>query len=166
MALIGTMATLRGQLARTEGFATALAYADELLRAGSPAQLRVKALAMGEVKKTELAGGVFVMEQAYESKVRAEGFFESHRKYIDVQIVLEGQETMEIADITTIAVREPYNAEKDLIVYGDHPAASWLRIYPGQAAVFFPEDVHMPSLRLGAEAVAMRKCVVKVPVGA
>lgn len=158
------MATLRGQLAQTEGFATALAYADELLRAGSPTQLRVKALALGAAKKVELAGGVFVMEQAYESKVRAEGFFESHRKYIDVQIVLEGQETMELADITTITARGDYNPEKDLLLYEDHPAASLLRMYPGQAAVFFPEDVHMPSLRIGTEAVAMRKCVVKVPV--
>lgn len=155
---------MRGQLAPTEGFATALAYADELLRAGSPTQQRVKALALGEAKKTELAGGVFVMEQAYESKVRAEGFFESHRKYIDVQIVLEGQETMELADITTIAARGDYNPEKDLLLYEDHPAASLLRMYPGQAAVFFPEDVHMPSLRIGTEAVVMRKCVVKVPV--
>ena len=39
-----------------------------------------------------------------------------------------------------------------------------LRVGPGDTAVFFPVDVHMPSLRPAAAAGTVRKTVVKVPV--
>lgn len=165
MALFGTLATLRAQTPRTEGFSIAFNYVEALWRAGSPVQARVRALASGETAKTELGGGVFVIEQAYETKPRSEGFFESHRNYIDVQAMFEGEELMEVADVVRMTVREPYNAGRDLLVYEDRQDASTLRILPGEAAVFFPVDVHMPSLRVRAEPVLVRKCVVKVPVG-
>src|SRR4051812_48763738 len=147
MALYGSIATLREQAPRMPGFATAFAYAEELLRPGSPVQARIRAIASGDVQKTELAGGAFVVEQVYESKLRADGFFESHRKYIDVQVVFEGEELMEVADIAQMSVRQPYHAERDVIIYDDNTSASMLRVYPGQAAIFFPADVHMPTLR-------------------
>jgi YhcH/YjgK/YiaL family protein len=164
MALVGSLATVRAQAPRTQGFATAFAYAEELLRAGSAVQARVRQVASGEAKKHELGGGVFVIEQAYPTRTRAEGFFESHRSYIDVQIVLEGDEIMEVADLAHTSPREPYNPERDLLVHTDCPRASALRVGPGDIAIFFPSDVHMPNLRVGAEPVATRKCVVKVPV--
>ena len=103
-------------------------------------------------------------EECYPTKARAEGFFESHRNFIDVQIIFEGAELMEVADIATMKTRQPYNPERDLIVYEDNAAASWLRVWPGQAAVFFPTDAHMPTLRVGDVAVLTRKCVIKIPV--
>lgn len=155
---------LRRQAPRTAGFVTAFAYVEELLRAGSPIQQRVRALADGEVQKIDLGGGAFVLEQAYETKLRADGFFESHRKYIDVQTIFEGEELMEIAEIGRMTARQPYAAERDLIIYSDTGEASLLRVYPGQAAIFFPDDAHMPTLRIRSEPVRVRKCVVKVPV--
>jgi YhcH/YjgK/YiaL family protein len=54
---------------------------------------------------------------------------------------------------------------RDLATYLDAADASQLRLRAGEAAVFFPVDVHMPSLRVGAEPALVRKSVVKVPVG-
>lgn len=163
MALYGSVATLRAQAPQTPGFATAFAYVEDVLRADSAAAARLRGIAPGNAQKTDLGGGVFVVEQAYESKPRADGFFESHRAYIDVQVVVEGEELMEIADIARTTVRQPYNAERDLIVYEDSKDASQLRVFAGQATVFFPADVHMPSLRLGASPSLVRKAVVKIP---
>jgi biofilm protein TabA len=164
MALYGSLATLRAQAPHTVGLAAAFAYLDELLRPGSPVQQRVRAMADGDTQKIELGGGVFVIEQVYETKLRADGFFESHRKYIDVQTILEGEELMEVSDLARITVRQPYRADRDVIIYEDNPEASLLRVFPGQAAIFFPEDAHMPTLRIRTEPVRVRKCVVKVPV--
>jgi biofilm protein TabA len=165
MALYGSLAALRVQAPRTPGFVTAFAYVEELLRAGSPIQERVRKLTDGDVEKIDLGGGAFVLEQSYETKLRADGFFESHRKYIDVQTVLEGEELMEVADIARMKVRQPYNADRDLVIYEDSTEVSQLRVFPGQAAIFFPDDVHMPTLRIRSDPVQVRKCVVKVPVG-
>jgi biofilm protein TabA len=164
MALFGSLTTLRAQTRPSAGFETAFAYVEELLRAGSAVAQRVRSVPVGKAEKVDLGGGVFVMEQAYETKLRADGFFESHRNYIDVQTVLDGEELMELADIARMTVREPYNADRDLITYGDNADASLLRVYPGQSAIFYPSDVHMPTLRIRAAAVLVRKTVVKVPV--
>lgn len=165
MALFGSLATLRAQAPQTSGFAAAFAYADELMRPASAARTRLRGIAAGGAQRVELGDGVFAMEQVYETKPRADGFFESHRKYIDVQIVVEGEELIEVVEASRITVREPYAAERDLIMYQDAPTTSQLRIVAGEAAIFFPVDVHMPSLRLGDAPALVRKSVVKVPVG-
>ena len=164
MALIGPFATLRAQAPQTPGFMTAFAYVEDLLREDSPARARLRGIGIGESKKIELAGGAFAMEQVYETRLRADGFFESHRKYIDVQVVVEGEEQMEVIDVSRISARQPYNPERDLIVYEDTTEASQLRVYAGQATIFHPADVHMPTLRIRSAPVLVRKTVVKVPV--
>lgn len=165
MALYGSLETVRAQTSRTDGLARAFAYVEELFKPGSPVQQRVRAIASGDTEKVQLGDGVFAIEQAYETKLRADGFFESHRKFIDVQTIFEGEELMEVADIARMTVRQPYNPERDLIVYQDNTDASLLRVFAGQIAVFFPADAHMPTLRIRSEPVLVRKCVVKVPVG-
>ncbi len=164
MAIFGSFSTVRERLAHDARFAAALTYVAELLNAQSLAHARLKALTAGATEKIELPGGAFAIEQAYLTKLRAECFFESHRKYIDVQVVVDGAEAMEATDIGRLAVSESYVAERDLIKYADTAAASRLALHTGDAAVFFPVDGHMPSLQLDAHALLVRKVVVKVPV--
>lgn len=164
MAIHGSTATVRAQTPQSAAFRAAWDYIGTLLDAGSAVHRRVGGLARGESQKHELGAGVFAIEQAYDSKPRAEAFFESHRKYVDIQVVVAGEEAMEVIDAAHASVREPYQAERDLIVYHDAPNASRLHLQAGAAAVFFPADVHMPSLRAGDAAVLVRKVVLKVPV--
>lgn len=164
MALYGSLATVRAQAPHTDGFGQAFRYVEELLQDGSPLQKRLRGIGSGDSEKVQLNDGVFVIEQAYETKLRADGFFESHRKFIDVQTVFEGEELMEVADIARMKVRQPYNADRDLIVYEDSTDASLLRVFAGQIAIFFPSDVHMPTMRIRNDPVLVRKAVVKVPV--
>jgi YhcH/YjgK/YiaL family protein len=166
MSLLGSLATVRAQTPKTDGFAVAFAYLDELFTAGSPAHVRVKGIALDDTIKTELAGGAYVIEQAYPTRLRADGFFESHRRFIDIQAIFEGEELMEVCDISRMTAKQPYNEKRDLIIYEDNTEASHLRVYAGSAAVFFPSDAHMPTLRVRNDAVHVRKCVVKVPVPA
>lgn len=165
MALFGSIATVKAQLGSTARWAAAWAYLDEVLRAGTPAQMRARAVAVGETRRIELDGGAFALEQAFETKARAQGFFESHRNYIDVQVVLQGTERMEVVDLARAGTAAPYDPQKDLIKYADAADASVLTVRPGEAAVFFPADVHMPGLAPAAGSVRVWKTVVKVPVG-
>lgn len=164
MAIFGSMATARAQTASPLAFATAFEYLGDVLRERSSAALRIRGIAVGETQRIELGRGVFALEQVYHSKVRAEGFFESHRKYVDVQVVFEGYEWMEVADVAATTIRQPYNPDRDVIIYQDVPEASALRIGPGDVAVFFPADVHMPGVCGKAGPLLVRKTVVKIPV--
>jgi biofilm protein TabA len=164
MAFFGTLDTLRAQLVRPEHFAAAFAYVAEALRPGSAAHMRIAQIAAGTTGRVELAGGAFALEQAYLTKSRTEGRWESHRAYIDVQVVVAGEELMEVTDASRLAVAEDLTPQKDLIFYQPFDAGSVLRVHAGEVAVFFPMDAHLPSLRVGAEAALVRKTVVKVPV--
>lgn len=164
MAVFGSFSTVRRQLRPELQFSAAFAYVEEALRAGSAAAQRIGGIATGVTERVKLAGGAFALEQVYLPKPRSAGFFESHRRYIDVQVIVAGEELMEVEEIARLVVAEPYNPERDLIKYADTAAAAVLRMRTGDAAVFFPEDGHMPSLHWRGPGL-VRKTVVKVPVG-
>ncbi len=151
MAILGSFETVRAQSPRSAAFAAAFAYVQEVLREGSAARARALAVEPGKSARVELGDGVFAIEQAYHTKPRAEGFFESHRRHIDVQVLVAGGEVIEVIDAARSPVQVPYDPDRDFTHHAD-------------VAVFFPTDVHMPGLRSGAAPVLVRKTVVKVPV--
>lgn len=71
---------------------------------------------------------------------------EAHRKFVDVQYIVKGQEVMGYAPLERCAVAEPFSEEKDIGMYsGDF---QYLTIGEGMCYVAFPEDAHMPSRHL------------------
>ncbi|WP_455542180.1 YhcH/YjgK/YiaL family protein [Intestinibacter sp.] len=60
----------------------------------------------------EFEGGYFMVQKG-ETKPMEEGTFEAHRKYIDIQIVVEGKEEIAWSDISDLETVIPYNEEKD-----------------------------------------------------
>ena len=163
MAFLGPLAAVRRRCAHLPEFEAAFAYAAQALTPGSPVHARITALACGATHRHELAGGAYAVEMAYLAKPRAEGFFETHRRFIDVQVVVAGEELMELAAAPRLGVTQAYDAAKDMTKHADTDAASVLRVMAGDAAVFWPEDAHMPGLAVQAPAL-VRKTVVKVPV--
>jgi YhcH/YjgK/YiaL family protein len=109
-----------------------------------------------------LKGDMYYMLQNYETKPESEGFFETHRKYIDLQYVVSGRERHDYANSSTLKLRDAYNAEKDLAVY-DGKGCSFV-LNQGFFAVYFPEDAHMPNIRIDGNPEKMIKVVVKIPV--
>lgn len=162
MAVFGSLSTIRDQLARDFRFQAAFAYLAEALQPASAVRKRIAGVAVGATDRIELSGGSFALEQAYLSKPRAEAFLESHRKYIDVQAVVAGEEIQEVVEIARMTVDAPYNPERDLIKYLDFKDTSLLSAREGLVAVFFPVDGHIS--RAAAGPVLVRKTVVKVPV--
>jgi YhcH/YjgK/YiaL family protein len=163
MAIFGSPSTVRLQTAAHPGLQKALDYVARLYQPEAPERARIFALPAGESVKSDLGEGMFAIDAAYLSKRPPEVFFETHRKYIDVQAILVGEEAMEIADRSRLTVDVPYNPDRDLIKYVLYPEpTSVLRAREGEVMVFFPEDGHMS--RAAAGPVLVRKCVVKVPV--
>ena len=162
MAVFGPLSTVRAQLAHDPRFKAAFDYVAEILQPASAVRRRLEAVAVGVTDRHDLAGGAFALEQAYLSKPRAEAFLESHRKYIDVQVVVVGEEIQEVVDIVRMIVDAPYNPERDLVKYHDFKDTSWLSARDGVVGIYFPVDGHIS--RAIAQPVLVRKTVVKVPV--
>jgi len=164
MALFGSYSVVATQLSRFPAFVTALDYLRPFYLKGSPENTRLGAMNEGESIRQELGDGVHGIVQVYRTRFRGEASYESHRAYIDVQAVIEGEEGIDVADIVRLSVVEPYAPEKDIIRYAPFEFGSWLRLGPGDIAILFPPDGHMPCLHPGREPVLVRKIVVKVPV--
>jgi biofilm protein TabA len=164
MAVFGSLSTVRAQLVPGAKFNAAYAYLAEVFDAQSVVGKRVRSVAVGsKAQRIELPGGLFAMEQAYLTKLRADCFFESHQKFIDIQVVIEGEEFLDVIDITKLTVTQPFLAERDLIKYADSAESTPLHLLAGDVAVLFPVDGHQPG-RAVAQPVPVRKVVVKVPV--
>lgn len=163
MAIIGSLATIRAQAANHPSFQKSFAYLDEVTRPGSEANKRLLGVGVGASNRVELGDGVFALEQAYNTKARSEGKWESHKKYIDIQVVVEGDEIIEVTETKHLAVAEDLTPGKDLIFYKEYDAGSQVRFSGGEAAILFPPDGHKPGVRTEQTAL-VRKVVVKVPV--
>lgn len=90
-------------------------------------------------------------------------YYEAHRRYADIQILLEGTEYVFVCDVAGMKVKDPYAAENDIEFFFDDAKKTQQRVElaPGVAAFFFPEDAHKPSVAAAAPA-KVRKLVVKV----
>ncbi len=117
-------------------------------------------LLRAEPGRHEIAGDdVFALLQEYRTKPAAEGIWESHRRYMDVQYVIAGVERMGYANLRSLVPRDEYNAERDLIFHdGD---GSFVTVPAGMFTIFAPQDGHMPCLAAG-EPSLVRKVVIKV----
>ncbi len=111
--------------------------------------------------KYELDGErLFVNIASMTGKNEKEAAIETHRRYIDIQLPLHGVETIGWKPGCELQKESiPYDEGKDIAFYIDRPTA-YTRIYPGQFAIFFPEDGHAPGIGEGN----IRKVIVKVSV--
>ncbi len=167
MAVFGSYGDLSELFRELPLFAEAFEYLRHCFTKGTAEHAAMLALAEGDTRRVDLRNGVYAMESCYRTRTRGDCFFESHRRYIDVQTLVEGEEAIEVAGVERLRVAADYSAEKDLVKYVDSDFASRLRLVPGDLAIFFPPDGHMPCLRLSEQApVLVRKTVVKVPVPA
>jgi biofilm protein TabA len=106
--------------------------------------------------------GVMAIVSRYRTKLPAAAVWESHRRNIDVQYVADGTERFGYVPLDQApTVRTPYADEKDVIFY--EPASDTVTLSAGQFAIFFPQDIHAPSLAEG-EPGDVLKVVLKVPV--
>ena len=77
-------------------------------------------------------------------KQQNEAKLEVHRKYIDIQFVLQGIDTMGWKPASDCSeVLAPYDEEKDIGFFADEPSM-WCPVHSGSYVIFFPEDAHAP----------------------
>lgn len=103
---------------------------------------------------------LYISLMEIEGKTPEAAKLETHRKYIDIQVVLKGHETMGWAAIEHCKNEtDSYNPDKDITFFTDKPSTN-IAVNPGEFVIFFPEDGHAPAIGKGL----IKKAVVKVLV--
>jgi YhcH/YjgK/YiaL family protein len=128
--------------------------------------LALESLAAGLPEKPqgryEIAGDqIYSMVQIYDTKARAAGKWEAHRRYIDIQYIVSGVESIGIAPINTLKEIHPYDPAKDVAFY--EGPGQFLTLHPGQFMILYPHDAHMPQIAPDIPA-SVKKVVIKVAV--
>ena len=91
---------------------------------------------------------------------KAAAKLEAHRKYIDIQYVIAGDEVIGVRPTADCGqVSAAYDPERDIGFFTD-PPETWLLLHAGSFAIFYPDDAHAPLLGEGE----VRKAIVKVAV--
>lgn len=110
--------------------------------------------------KYEIDGDdIFIIIQDYNSKKMGEALFEAHKKYSDIQYIIEGEEQLGYANIEDFTPTTSYNEEKDL-VFGN-AQGSFIKAKEGDFIVFTPQDAHMPSMSIDKPSL-VKKAVIKI----
>ena len=116
--------------------------------------------------RIEIAGdSVFALVQSYQTAPASDPvIFEAHRRYIDVQYMVAGDEVLAWASADHLTVTQMYNPASEAWL-GTAPASdtTFVRLAAGELAVLYPTDGHAPRVAAGAPA-AVKKIVVKVAV--
>ena len=94
---------------------------------------------------------LYAFRNEYTTVPFEETFFEAHKKYLDIQMIVSGQEMTAIADPATLG--EPFKEKSDFKGYhGDPEQCVTLR--PDNFIVVFPGDAHRLKIAVGGpEAV-------------
>lgn len=134
-------------------FPRAFAYLRGLLASGAPDGKHILA-------GTDTPEEIFVNICTVDAEPRAAAVAESHEKYIDVQVILSGNELM-FSPVVAPPVTEE-SAERDYRLYA--PAAldacTRLCVPENHFAIFFPGELHAPCH--AASPTRIRKAIVKV----
>jgi YhcH/YjgK/YiaL family protein len=103
---------------------------------------------------------IFALVQEYNTKPSDECKLESHKKYIDIQYVIRGEEMMGVTTQNNQKIIE-INEEKDYTFY--EGTTSLVRVSKGMFTIFFPDDLHQPCVQ--TETISeVKKVVIKVMI--
>lgn len=128
--------------------------------------LKNTALENLEDGRYEIEGdNIYANVQSLQTKLKQDKKWEVHRKYIDIQYVIKGKETMGIGflkDFEKTIV--PYDNKKDVAFLDtDFEKYSYINVEKGNFAVFYPNDVHAPMLAQN-EVENIKKVIVKIKI--
>jgi YhcH/YjgK/YiaL family protein len=87
---------------------------------------------------------IYYTIQRYTTKPLNEGNLEAHRKYIDIQFLLEGVEILGYAPLKGLTTAEEYNPQKDIAFFNTPKEITKVKLEPGLFCILFPDDAHLP----------------------
>ena len=118
-----------------------------------------------ELGKHVLSDSVYANVEIYETKLLKSGKFEAHKKYIDIQILLKGEEQIFVAPQKELTVSEAYDSTRDIEFYLDDLSNSEIVQLDGTNFVMlFPHEAHAPQVSIDDNCEKVLKVVVKIKI--
>lgn len=118
-----------------------------------------------QVGRYEIDGEeVYAIVDSYTTRYEENCRFEAHRRYIDIQCMIDGCEVMKSVYITKAASNEAYDDGRDVEFFENCNDACASVVAGGEFAIFYPEDVHMPGKAFLDIPKDIKKVIIKIKV--
>ncbi len=104
---------------------------------------------------------IFAFVSEYTTKSAAESELEGHRKYIDIQYMIKGNEYIGYAPLAGQEPSVKYNSDDDISFFQGE--ADFIKLEKGSFMILFPTDLHQPCIMIDAPSI-VKKVVVKVRI--
>lgn len=107
---------------------------------------------------------IFINALEYTSKVPEESIMEAHRAYVDVMLMVEGEEIIGVRDVDALTeITMEYDPAGDALLAKLDPGYQVVHMSRGSVCVLFPEDAHAPGMTESGPC-DVKKFVMKVAV--
>jgi YhcH/YjgK/YiaL family protein len=103
---------------------------------------------------------LFALMQTYDTKSESELRYEAHKKYIDIQFMISGNESFFHADTSYCDIIEMYSDETDVAFY--KADGILYQVLEKQFYILFPQDAHKPCMHYNNKVQSVKKVVLKV----
>ena len=100
----------------------------------------------------------------YETKEYDICFPEAHKRYIDIQMLLSGEERLDFANISELSIKDDYDEERDSMFFHNPEKMNTLYLKKGYFALLYPTDAHKPQIKSSENSQTVKKVVVKIAV--
>ena len=115
--------------------------------------------------KYNICDSAYANVESYLTKLPDAGKFESHEKYIDIQILLKGCENIYYTAKSGLIVSNPYNSEKDIAFYADSIAEyNKITLDGSNFVILYPHEAHAPQVCVNNIQSGVKKLVIKIRV--
>lgn len=112
--------------------------------------------------RVELRGDdIFMNVMTFTTQFPAEKKAELHEQYIDIQLLLSGEERIQFGVMGSARQCETFHAEEDYQLCNEITDEQYVTLQPGMFAVFMPGEPHKPGCAI-REPGEIKKVVVKV----
>ncbi len=105
---------------------------------------------------------IFINLGEYVNKNIDECLYESHKKYIDIQYVLKGEEYIDICDEKILKVTNDRLDTDDIAFFENTEKFSRADLAEGIFVVIFPGEAHKPMIAPDGKGIKTRKAVAKI----
>ena len=111
--------------------------------------------------KHEIKDWFYINVQEYITKNKSECKFESHKKYVDIQMMIDGIEAIETSDIDKLELDTAYDEDKDVMFWKQKSNQMRSVISDGSYVILYPQNAHMPCIAID-KPIKVKKLVAKV----
>ena len=102
--------------------------------------------------------------ESYITKNIDDAKFESHKNYIDIQILLSGKERIYVGSVNDMTISVPYSLEKDIMFYDEAVEPyDYITLGDSNFVMLFPHEAHAPQVAV-SNSSEVKKVVVKIKI--